>query len=124
MKVFFEAKDLSNVASIRRGKQNEKVVRSYYARKMQKHLNKNFTAYDTGLVVNPFRPYLGAIPGSKVIDPRLVRPKRSFIITSKYSSSTDRTRSLEERASASSAELPSSPSSSSSSSSSSSLCTS
>ena len=35
LKSIFEAKDLSNVASIRHGKQNEKVVRSHYARKMQ-----------------------------------------------------------------------------------------
>lgn len=57
LKSIFEAKDLSNVASIRHGKQNEKVVRSLYARKMQKHLDKNFTAYDSGLVVNPTHPY-------------------------------------------------------------------
>ena len=35
LKSIWQAKDLSNVASIiRRGKQNEKVVRSHYARKM------------------------------------------------------------------------------------------
>ena len=70
LKSIFEAKDLSNVALIRHGKQNEKVVRSHYARKMQKHLNKNFTVYDTGLVVNPSHPYLGATPDGKVFDPK------------------------------------------------------
>lgn len=43
LKSILQAKDLSNVASIRHGKQNEKVVRSHYARKTQKHFNKNFT---------------------------------------------------------------------------------
>ena len=43
LKSILQAKDLSNVASIRHGKQNEKVVRSHYAGKMQKHFNKNFT---------------------------------------------------------------------------------
>ena len=70
LKSIFEAKDLSNVALIRHGKQNEKVVGSHYARKMQKHLNKNFTVYDTGLVVNPSHPYLGATPDGKVFDPK------------------------------------------------------
>lgn len=74
LKSIFEAKDLSNVASIRHGKQNEKVVRSHYARKMQKHLNKNFTVYDTGLVVNPSHPYLGATPDGKVFDPTSASP--------------------------------------------------
>ena len=74
LKSIFEAKDLSNVASIRHGKQNEKVVRSHYARKMQKHLDKNFTVYDSGLVVNPTHPYLGATPDGKVFDPTSDHP--------------------------------------------------
>ena len=37
---------------------------------MQKQLNKNFTAYDTSLVVNPSNPYLAATPDSKVFDPK------------------------------------------------------
>ena len=64
----------ARVASIRHGKQNEKVVRSHYARKMQKQLNKNFTAYDTDLVVNPSNPYLTATPDSKVFDPTSASP--------------------------------------------------
>ena len=50
MKSIFEPKDLSKVSSIQHGKHNEVIVRSLYARKMQKQLNKNFTVYDCGLV--------------------------------------------------------------------------
>lgn len=50
-------------------KQNEKVVRSLYAKKMQKHLHKN-----SGLVVNPSHPYLGATPDGKVFDPTSASP--------------------------------------------------
>ena len=74
LKSILQAKDLSNVASIRHGKQNEKVVRSHYARKMQKHINKNFTVYVTSLVVNPSHPYLGATPDGKVFDPMSASP--------------------------------------------------
>ena len=41
---------------------------------MQKHLDKNFTVYDSGLVVNPTHPYLGATPDCKVFDPTSDRP--------------------------------------------------
>ena len=64
MKSTFEPK----VSSIQHGKHNEVIVRSIYARKMQKQLRKNFTAYDSGLVVNPSHPYLSASPDGKVFD--------------------------------------------------------
>ena len=46
----------------------KKVVGFLYARKMQKHVHKNFTVYDSGLVVNPAHPYLGATPDGKVFE--------------------------------------------------------
>ena len=68
LKSIFEPKDLSDVYSIQHGKQKEVIVRSMYARKMQKQLHKNFTVYDCGLVVNPSHPYFGASPDGKVFD--------------------------------------------------------
>jgi len=53
MKSIFDPKDLSKVSSIRHGKTNEVIVRSLYARKMQKQSHKNFTVNYCGLVVNP-----------------------------------------------------------------------
>ena len=61
MKSIFEAK-VSKVSSIQHGKHNEVIVRSLYARKMQKQLHKKFTVYDCVLVVIPSHPYLGASP--------------------------------------------------------------
>ena len=66
MKSLFEPEDLSKVSSIQHGKHKEVIVRSLYARKMQKQLHKNFTVYDCGFVVNPSHPYLGASPDGKV----------------------------------------------------------
>ena len=77
MKSIFEPKDLSKVSSIQHGKHNEVIVRSLYARKMQKHLHKNFPVYDCGLVVNPSHPYLGASPDGKVFDPSSTSPFES-----------------------------------------------
>ena len=74
MKSIFEPKDLSKVSSIQHGKHDEVIVRSLYARKMQKQLHKNFTVYDCGLVVNPSHPYLGASPDGKVFDPSSTSP--------------------------------------------------
>ena len=74
MKSIFEPKDLSKVSSIQHGKHNEVIVRSLYARKMQKQLHKNFTVCDCGLVVNPSHPYLGASPDGKVFDPSSTSP--------------------------------------------------
>lgn len=74
LKSIFEPKDLSKVSSIQHGKQNEVIVRSKYARKMQKQLHKNFTVYECGLVVNPSHPYLGASPDGKVFDPTSASP--------------------------------------------------
>ena len=76
MKSIFEPKDLSKVSSIQHGKHNEVIVRSLYARKMQKQLHKNFTVYDCELVVNPSHPYLGASPDGKVFDPSSTSPFR------------------------------------------------
>ena len=73
----FEPKDLSKVSSIQHGKHNEVIVRSLYARKMQKQLHKNFTVYDCGLVTNPSHPYLGASPDGKVFDPSSTSPFES-----------------------------------------------
>ena len=84
LKSIFETKDLSNVSGIRHGKQNEKVVRSHYARKIQKHLNKNFTVYDNGLVVIPYHPYLGTTTDGRVFDPTSVRPFRLLEMQSPY----------------------------------------
>ena len=39
---------------------------------MQKKLHKHFTVYDSGLVVQPTIPYLGATPDGKVFDPTCV----------------------------------------------------
>ena len=64
----FVPKDLSKVSSIRHGRQQELIARSFYSRKMQKKC-KQFIVYDAGLVVNPSFPYLGASPDGKVYDP-------------------------------------------------------
>lgn len=64
----FIPKDLSNVSSIRHGRQQELTTRSLYSRKMQKKCKK-FIVYDAGLVINPSFPYLGASPDGKVYDP-------------------------------------------------------
>ena len=74
MKSIFEPKDLSKVSSIQHGNHNEIIVRSLYARKMQKQLHKNFTVYDCGLVVNPFHPYLSVSRDGKVFDPSSTSP--------------------------------------------------
>ena len=60
----FQPKDLSNVASIKHGKQNESIARTLYAHEMQKR-NTKFTVYYAGLVINPSPPYLGASPDGK-----------------------------------------------------------
>ena len=41
---------------------------------MQKHVHKNFTVYDSGLVANPSHPYPGASPDGKVFDPTSANP--------------------------------------------------
>lgn len=64
----FQPKDLSNVASIKHGKQNESIARTLYAHEMQNR-NTKFTVYEAGLVINPSLPYLGASPDGKVFDP-------------------------------------------------------
>ena len=64
----FKPRDLSNVASIKHGKQNEITARTLYAHQMQKK-NQKFTVYEAGLVVNPSLPFLGASPDGKVFDP-------------------------------------------------------
>ena len=69
----FQRRDLGNVASIKHGKRNESTARALYAYDMQKK-NRNFTVYETGLVVNPSLPFLGASPDGKVFDPTEVEP--------------------------------------------------
>lgn len=64
----FIPKDLSNVSSIRHGRQQELTTQSLYSRKMQKKCKK-FIVYDAGLVINPSFPYLGVSPDGKVYDP-------------------------------------------------------
>ena len=64
----FSPKDLSNVASIRHGKQQESTARSIYAQELQKR-QKKISVYDVGLVVSPSTPFLGASPDGKVFDP-------------------------------------------------------
>lgn len=49
-KKHFWSKGSFKCTAIRHGKQTEKVVRSLFARKTQKHVHKNFTVYDYGLV--------------------------------------------------------------------------
>ena len=93
MKSIFEPKDLSKVSSIQHGKHNEVIVRSLYARKMQKQMHKNFTVYDCGLVVNPSHPYLGASPDGKVFDPSSTSPFGLLEIKCPY---TWRNNSMEE----------------------------
>ena len=93
MKSIFEPKDLSKVSSIRHGKTNEVIVRSLYARKMQKQSHKNFTVYNCGLVVNPSYPYLGASPDGKVFDPSSTSPFGLIEIKCPY---TWRNNSIEE----------------------------
>ena len=57
----FNPKDLSNVESIRHGRQNEVKARTIYSCEMQK-MNWKFTVFEAGLVVNPTLPFLGATP--------------------------------------------------------------
>ena len=64
----FQSRALSNVASIKHGKQNEISARTLYANEMQRK-NQKFTVYEAGLVINPSHPFLGASPDGKVIDP-------------------------------------------------------
>ena len=64
----FQSRDISNVASIRHGKQNEIIARTLYANEMQRK-NQKFTVYEAGLVINPCLPFLGASPDGKVFDP-------------------------------------------------------
>jgi len=64
LKSIFEAKHLSNVASIRHGRQNEKVTRSHYAKKIQKDLNT--LQYMTPVLWHPSSlPYAGASTDGK-----------------------------------------------------------
>lgn len=65
----FQSKNLTNVSSIQHGKQNEAVAKTLYVKKMQKNVHANFSVYDSGLVINPSCPYLGASPDGKVFDP-------------------------------------------------------
>lgn len=65
----FQSKNLTNISSIQHGKQNEAVAKTLYVKKMQKNVHANFSVYDSGLVINPSCPYLGASPDGKVFDP-------------------------------------------------------
>lgn len=69
MNNIFECPDISNVQSVRHGKQNETLARTIYCRKMQKKVHRLCCVYESGLVVNPTYPYLGATPDGKVFDP-------------------------------------------------------
>lgn len=69
----FNPKDLSNVESIRHGRQNEVKARTIYSCEMQK-MNRKFTVFEAGLVVNPTLPFLGATPDGKVFDPTEKEP--------------------------------------------------
>ncbi|XP_031569328.1 uncharacterized protein LOC116303857 [Actinia tenebrosa] len=64
----FDPKDLSNVESIRHGRQNGLKAQAIYACEMQKK-NRKFTVFEAGLAVNPSLPFLGATPDAKVFDP-------------------------------------------------------
>ena len=64
----FQSRALSNVASMKHGKQNEIIARTLYVNEMQRK-NQKFTVYEAGLVINPSLPFLGASPDGKVFDP-------------------------------------------------------
>lgn len=71
----FQPKDLSNVSSIKHGKQNKSTATTLYANEMQKK-SLQFTVYEAGLIVNSSLPYLGTSPDGKVFDPTEKNPFR------------------------------------------------
>lgn len=68
IKSLFTSKDFSNVASISHGREKENIARKLYTKKIRSSCHHNVTVFQTGLIINPCCPYIGASPDGKVID--------------------------------------------------------
>ena len=71
----FSPKNRSQVETIRHGRQTEVKARTINSSEMQK-MNRKFTVFEAGLVVNPTLPFPGATPDGKVFDPTEKQPFR------------------------------------------------
>ncbi|XP_071959888.1 uncharacterized protein [Antedon mediterranea] len=67
-KAIFNSKNIGHIRSVSHGSANEKPALKIYATESAKRVN-NFMVYDSGLVINPDLPHLGATPDGKVYDP-------------------------------------------------------
>lgn len=65
--LFFQ-RNISNVSSVAYGSSKEGTARKMYSRKMKRRLQHDVTVYNSGLLIDPNCPYLGATPDGKVID--------------------------------------------------------
>ena len=68
LKRIFQHKDLSKVASVSHGIQSENKAKDIYRKKVNRKFQHQITVYDTGLIVNPAFPWLGASPDGKIQD--------------------------------------------------------
>ena len=56
------------------GIEHEDRAKLIYIKKMKKQLKHNIQLYESGLIVNPTFPYLGASPDGKVVDKSVDEP--------------------------------------------------
>ena len=61
-------KNISSLAAPSHGIEHEDRAKVIYLKKMKKQLKHNIQVYESGLIVNPTFPYLGASPDGKVVD--------------------------------------------------------
>ncbi|PIK43254.1 hypothetical protein BSL78_19892 [Apostichopus japonicus] len=69
-KAVFCSRNLGSIRSVSHGQANEKTARNVYAKECAKQI-KNFRVFESGLLVNPDMPHLGATPDGKVYDPSM-----------------------------------------------------
>ena len=68
VKNLFSQRSLSNVDSVAYGSSKEDIARKLYIKKMKSRLQHDIRVYNSGLLINPNCPYLGASPDGKLID--------------------------------------------------------
>ncbi len=66
-KAVFCCRNLGSIRSVSHGQANEKTARNVYAKECAKQI-KNFRVFESGLLVNPDMPHLGATPDGKVYE--------------------------------------------------------
>ena len=67
-------KNISSLAAPMHGIEHEDRAKLIYIKKMKKQLKPNIQVYESGLIVNPTFPYLGASPDGKVVDKSVDEP--------------------------------------------------